>query len=72
MTGEIPRLRVRINDIREEIMQLDKETKYYEILKYQFMQAILFIEDDLKRMVLISVCFFAKYSLYKYYYNIYI
>ena len=31
MTGVIPRLRVRINDMREEIMKLDKETKYYEI-----------------------------------------
>ena len=50
MTGVIPRLRVRINDMREEIMKLDKETKYYEILKYQFLQEKVFMEEDLKRM----------------------
>ena len=50
MTGIIPRLRVRINDMRDEILKLDKETKYYEILKYQFNQEKVFMEDDLKKM----------------------
>lgn len=50
MTGIIPRLRVRINDMREEILKLNKETKYYEILKYQFNQEKLFMEEDLKKM----------------------
>lgn len=49
ISGIIPRLRLQINDMRYQIMKLERETKGYEILKYQYIQEKLFMEDDLKK-----------------------
>ena len=49
MEGQIPRMKVRINDMREEIKKLEKETKQYEILTYQFIQEKVLMEQDLKK-----------------------
>ena len=49
MEGQIPRMRVRINDMREEIKKLEKETKQYEILAYQFIQEKVLMEQDVKK-----------------------
>ncbi len=49
MEGQIPRMKVRINDIREEIKRLEKETKQYERLTYQFIQEKVLMEQDLKK-----------------------
>ena len=48
MNSQIPRLRIQINDIRDEILKLEKETKQFEIMKYQFIQDKMYKEDELK------------------------
>lgn len=49
MNGVIPRLRIQVNDMRDQLLRLEKETKQYEILKYHFIQEKLHMENELKR-----------------------
>ena len=50
LSGVVPRIRVHINDIRDEISKIEKETKMYEILKIQMMQEKMFMESDFEEI----------------------
>ena len=50
LSGVVPRIRVHINDIRDEISKIEKETKMYEILKIQMMQDKIFMENDFEEI----------------------
>ena len=50
LSGIVPRIRVNINDIREEISKIEKETKMFEILRIQMAQDKMFMENDLEEM----------------------
>ena len=50
MNSQIPRLRIQINDMREEMLNLEKETKQFEIAKYQLIQDKMCKEDELKNV----------------------
>lgn len=47
MTGLIPRTKCRNTEIVEEIIDLDRKAKMYEILKLQFIQEISLMNDDI-------------------------
>ena len=47
---QIPKLKVQINDMREEIKKLTKETKQYEILQIQYEQESLFMKNDIEKL----------------------
>jgi len=48
--SQIPKLKVQINDMREQIKKLTKETKQYEILQIQYEQENLFMENDINKL----------------------
>ena len=47
---QIPKLKIQINDMREEIKKLTKETKQYEILNIQYEQETLFMKNDIEKL----------------------
>ena len=47
---QIPKLKIQINDMREEIKKLTKETKQFEILQIQYEQETLFMKNDIEKL----------------------